>query len=232
MSAPTLIPPGGGEIIGDAPDRRVEVLSDHDALHATWSRFGPRRDGANLHIHRLHTDFFYVLEGELTVRVGVEDDNRVVPAGQLVSVPPLVVHGFRNASEADVKYLNLHAPGAGFIQYMRGIRDGARVDMDQEDPPSEGIRPASEARIGDASVVFDAIAIEEVRCEPGAAEGPPRVGDRHLVWYYVLEGELALTAGPHEVHAHTGSWIKLPPGAPHAAAAAGPEPVRFLEIGV
>ena len=45
-------------MIGDAPDRRVEILSDHDALHATWSRFGPHRDGADLHIHRRHTDLF------------------------------------------------------------------------------------------------------------------------------------------------------------------------------
>ena len=232
MSAPTVIPPGGGEIIGDTPDRRVEVLSDHDALHATWSRFGPRRDGANLHIHHEHTDFFYVLEGELTVRLGVDDENVVVPAGKLVSVPPYVVHGFRNASDADVKYLNLHAPGGGFIPYMRGMRDGTPVDMDQYDPPADGVRPAREAAIGDARYEAAAVAIAEVRCEPGATEGPPRVGDRQRAWYFVLEGELALTAGNHELHAHAGSWIQLPPGVPHAAAAAGPEPVRFLEIGV
>jgi len=26
MSEPTLVPPGGGEVIGDSPDRRVEIL--------------------------------------------------------------------------------------------------------------------------------------------------------------------------------------------------------------
>jgi hypothetical protein len=36
-----VIPPSGGEIIGDAPGRRVEILSDRDPLHATVSRFGP-----------------------------------------------------------------------------------------------------------------------------------------------------------------------------------------------
>ena len=66
MNEPTVIAPGGGEVIGDAPDRRVEILSEHDALHATWSRFGPRREGADLHVHRRHTDLFYVLAGELT----------------------------------------------------------------------------------------------------------------------------------------------------------------------
>jgi hypothetical protein len=31
-----VIPPAGGEIIGDPADRRVEILSDDDSLHATW----------------------------------------------------------------------------------------------------------------------------------------------------------------------------------------------------
>ena len=96
MSEPAVIPPGGGEVIGDSPDRRVEILADHDAVHATWSRFGPRRDGADLHIHRRHTDLFYVLEGELTLRLGAEGEGVAVPAGTLARVPPLVVHGFRN----------------------------------------------------------------------------------------------------------------------------------------
>ena len=58
-------------------------------------------------------------------------------AGTLVCVPPLVVHGFRNASDAPMRYLNLHAPGVGFATYMRGgLRDGVKVVYDQEDPPA------------------------------------------------------------------------------------------------
>ena len=81
MNEPIVIPPGGGEVIGDSAERRVEILSDDPALHATWSRFGPRRDGADLHVHRRHTDIFYVLEGELTVRLGLEDELVSVPQG-------------------------------------------------------------------------------------------------------------------------------------------------------
>ena len=39
-SEPTLVPPGGGEVVGDAPDRRVEILRDDETLQATWSRCG------------------------------------------------------------------------------------------------------------------------------------------------------------------------------------------------
>ncbi len=70
MSAATVIAPGEGEVIGDSPDRRVEILSAHDAPHATWSRFGPGRAGADLHVHRRHSDLFYVLEGELALIAG------------------------------------------------------------------------------------------------------------------------------------------------------------------
>src|SRR3954465_4400743 len=114
MGGPSVIAPGGGGVIGDAADRRVEILCDQDPLHATWSRFGPGRDGADLHVHRRHTDLFYVLQGELTLRLGRGGAPVAVPAGALARMPPMVVHGFRNASDEDVRYLNLHAPGRGF----------------------------------------------------------------------------------------------------------------------
>src|SRR3954451_6499414 len=137
MSGPTVIPPGGGEVIGDSPERRGEILSEHDALAATWSRFGPGRDGADLHVHRGHSDLFYVLDGELTVRLGPSGDEVPVPAGTLVRVPPLVVHGFRNGTDEELRSLNLHAPGEGFASYLRAVRDGRSIVYDQEPPPDD-----------------------------------------------------------------------------------------------
>ena len=220
MAEPTVSPPGGGELIGDAPDRRVEILCEHDALHATWTRFGPGRDGADPHIHRHHTDFFYVLAGELTVRLGVEGEEVAVPAGRLVRVPPMVVHGFRNAADAELRYLNFHAPGAGFVAYMRGLRDGRRVPFDQADPPADGLRPATEAAIGEPFTDTDAIAIAEV---PG--ERPPR-DDRELLALYVLEGEVTIDTGGRELRAPAGSWVQVPPGDAPALSADG----RYLDF--
>lgn len=199
MSEPAVVPPGGGEIIGDTPDRRVEVLAEHDALHVTWSRFGPGRDGADRHIHRAHTDLFHVLDGVLTIKLGTGGDEVEVPAGSLVRVPPFVVHGFRNAGDADVRYLNLHAPGLGFADYLRGLRDGSPVPFDQEPPPATGIRPASEAVVGgDADV--DEISVTRRSLEPGRHE---------LGWCFVLDGELELDGG---LRAPAGAWAE-PAGA-------------------
>ena len=205
-----LIRPGGGEVIGDSPERRVEVLSDHPSLHATWSRFAPGRAGADLHIHRRHTDLFYVLAGELTVRLGVDGDEVVVPAGRIARVPPLVVHGFRNGSDAEMRYLNFHAPGVGFADYMRGIRDGRPLSYDQEPPPDSGTRPPSEASISPPPVEVDAIAIAEVS-EVAVGATP------ELASYFVLDGEAVFTVDGEELSAPTGSWLQVPPGVAHGA---------------
>jgi mannose-6-phosphate isomerase-like protein (cupin superfamily) len=127
------------ELLGDAPDRRVELLCEHERVHVTWTRFGPLRMGADPHVHYEHADFFYVLEGELTVILA--DGELTVPAGKLVRVPPRVVHGFRNAADTELRYLNLHVPGMGFADYMRGLRDGRKVPFDQYPPPDEGTVP-------------------------------------------------------------------------------------------
>jgi mannose-6-phosphate isomerase-like protein (cupin superfamily) len=223
-----IIPPGGGEVVGDSKDRRVEILSDHDALHVTWSRFGPGRDGADLHVHHRHTDLFYVLLGELTMRLGPEGEEVRVPAGQLVRVPPGVVHGFRNASRAEVRYLNLHAPGVGFADYMRARRDGWSQTYDQFDPPADGGRPPSEIVIGEPFADTQAIRVEEVPLEAGWREP----ADRAQLWsYYVLEGELAVRAGDRELAAVAGSWVQAPPDSPHAVAAGGAGAARVLEVG-
>jgi quercetin dioxygenase-like cupin family protein len=234
VTEPRVIPPRTGEIVGDAPDRRVEILCDHDALHATWSRFGPGRDGADLHVHYHHDDCFYVLDGEFTLRLGPDGGPVTVPAGALARMPHVVVHGFRNASEAEVRYLNLHAPGQRFAEYMRAMRDGRDFTYDQHEPPADGGRPPSEAVIGGAeplpggaTLLADAerIAVAELRGEHLEA---PHVHD-HLEACYVLEGELEIGDGAGRVQvAGAGAWVELAPGTPHAIRA--PRSARFLSL--
>lgn len=205
-----VVPPGGGEVVGDSPERRVEILSDHDALHATWSRYAPGRDGASLHVHHEHTDLFYVLTGELTLRLGVEDRQVVLPAGTLARMPPLVVHGFRNAGDTEVTYLNLHTPGRGFAQFLR---DGDMGPYDQWDPPEDGGRSSDDAVItADGPVLAD---------EPGIAvdvldvDGTP-APDEHLTSYWVLDGP------------DPGAWLQVEPGEEHALSG----PARALRVRV
>jgi quercetin dioxygenase-like cupin family protein len=209
----SVILPGGGEVIGDAPDRRVEILSDDPSVNATLSRFGPGRAGADLHVHRRHSDLFYVLEGELTVRLGLEDRAVTVPAGSVAMVPPGVVHGFRNASDAELRYLNFHAPGLRFTDYMRGLRDGRPFAYDQFDPPADGGRTASEVVVGPPPLEIDALALAE---RSGSRDEELHVHDDQVESLYVLEGDVVLAVGDEELRASAGSWAQIPPGVPHA----------------
>lgn len=208
-----VVVPGGGDVIGDSPIRRVEILSDRAPLHATAARLAAGQDGADLHVHYEHSDLFYVLAGEVTVRLGLEDRQVGVPAGTLARVPPGVVHGFRNAGEVELRYLNFHAPGCGFATYMRGLRDGVKVDYDQHDPPADGGRPLSEVELsGGDGVLIDVEAIRVERIEGATA---PRT-IHALASYWVLEGDLKLTAGAEEVWAPAGAWVQVAAGHPHA----------------
>ncbi|HUQ23995.1 MAG TPA: cupin domain-containing protein [Gaiellaceae bacterium] len=166
---PILLEPGSGEVVGDSADRRVEILCDRDELVVTWTRFGPGRDGASPHVHRTHCDLFFVLVGELTFLLGSEPEEHVLPPGTLALAPPLVVHGFRNAAAEELRYLNLHAPGAAFADYLRGTNPA----FDQHEPPADGGRPLTDAFVvppGTDGVLVDRPEIRvEIRDEPGPA---------------------------------------------------------------
>jgi quercetin dioxygenase-like cupin family protein len=121
-----------GEAIGNRTEtRRATLLVDADELTVTEFFYGPGERGAQPHVHHLHSDAFFVLEGELTfsMREPVRG-----PAGTLVVFPPNVVHGFDNDGEGSALFYNLHMPATGFGEYLRG----RNPDFDQHDPPADG----------------------------------------------------------------------------------------------
>jgi mannose-6-phosphate isomerase-like protein (cupin superfamily) len=151
-----------GETIADDKRRAIVLLIDRPELTVTWTRYGARERGPDLHVHREHTDAFYVLEGELTFEVGPRAHRVRAPAGAFVAVPPDVVHTFVNCSPADASWLNFHAPDQDFAAYLRSSRDGRASAWDSFDPPADGGRPALDAivstpgdgeRLGDRSAL-------------------------------------------------------------------------------
>ena len=101
----------------------------------------PGFPGPPPHVHEQLHDMFYVLEGELTMRVG--DDERALGPGTFVCVPPGVVHTFSNPGDAPVRFLNFNTP-AGWENYMRDLAAAAR----------EG-RPATSEEIGRIASRYD-----------------------------------------------------------------------------
>ena len=107
--SPIALGPGEGE----------GVKADRPELSLLEVTFDPG-SGVDPHLHKQHSDSFFVLEGEVEFHVG----DQVVQGspGTYVLAPPDVVHWFRNVSDAPVRMLNLHTPG-GFVQYRRELRE-------------------------------------------------------------------------------------------------------------
>jgi quercetin dioxygenase-like cupin family protein len=144
MTAPTMLRREDGETITARERRDVILLTAGDDLTVTWSRYAAGERGPDLHVHHEHIDAFYVLEGELTFAIGPAGDPVRFGPGGFVAVPPDVAHGFANESDAEVCWLNFHAPDKGFATYLRDARDGKDAAFDSFDPPADGGRPGSE----------------------------------------------------------------------------------------
>ena len=122
----------GEHITNRPPERRATILVDAEELIVSEFAYGPGERGAKPHVHHRHSDAFLVVEGEFTFHLG--DGSQTLPAGTLLFIPPDVVHGFDNDSDARARCFNFHVPSSGFGEYLRG----RNPDFDQFDPPEDG----------------------------------------------------------------------------------------------
>jgi mannose-6-phosphate isomerase-like protein (cupin superfamily) len=129
------------ETISDTPTRNVLILVEHEDITITWTRFSHGERGPDLHVHHRHTDAFFVLDGELTFELGAESEAVRIGAGGFVAIPPHVGHSFVNASGADARWLNFHAPDCGFAHFLRSLRAGAPEPWDSFEMPADGGLP-------------------------------------------------------------------------------------------
>lgn len=233
------------ETISAGKQRKVVLLAEHEQVTVTWSRYAPGERGPALHVHRRHTDAFYVLDGELTFELGPDAARTTVAAGAFVAVPPLVAHAFVNASDDDVRWLNIHAPDAGFAEYLRTLRDGTPGEWDSFDVPDDGGRPASEAliagpglgerlRTGRRDVLIKG-ALDELCVAEWALDGPFAGPPLHhhalsVDGFYVIAGELELTAGGRATVIGEGELAAVPAGVDHTFHHRRDDPVRVLNI--
>ena len=114
MDDPIVLDPGEGEPLGTGVVKAARPeLSLIEFVLAPGGAVQP-------HLHRGHSDSFYVLEGEVEFETG----GGVVSAtaGSFVLSPAGVVHSFRNVSDAPARLLNLHTPG-GFVEYRRELAE-------------------------------------------------------------------------------------------------------------
>jgi quercetin dioxygenase-like cupin family protein len=178
-------------------------------LDATWSVFEGGEPGAGPHFHREHVDAFYVVDGELTFRVGASLTPVQAGPGTFVLVPPGVVHAFDNDSDAVARWLNFHSPSTGFADYLRGEREG----FDSFDPPADGGLDPALVTVATASP-FGAHPLLSATTLDAGAEPISRADEVNA--FFVVEGEAELNLGGRTLTGGPGTWMVAAPGEVHA----------------
>jgi mannose-6-phosphate isomerase-like protein (cupin superfamily) len=246
-----LLRAGDGEVVADRPQRTLRILTDHELLNLTWFRYEPGQEGPDPHVHYTHTDAFYVLEGEIELRLGPDVESVRAPAGTLGAAPPNLVHTFRNSSDSTAFFLNVHAPGAGFAAMLRARRDGRdeeAAEFDQHDPPGDGGRPLADAIVsapgkGERIASRSSMLVKAgsaggdghfslVETElPAGYPGPPRHLHRRTVeMFFVLQGAVTLHTVTHEAELAPGDFALVPPGVTHTFKNPNASPSRCVVL--
>jgi quercetin dioxygenase-like cupin family protein len=219
---------------------RIVLKAAFEQLCITESWFSSARDGASPHIHRLHVDSFYVLEGELAVLV--DDEEVLLGAGAFASAPPELVHGFRTTMPT--RFLNFHTPDGGFAENLRDRNRGGPGGFDSFDVPPASGRPGVEgvvlgagegerletgSRVATIKAGRDELSLIEFELKPGF-EGPdPHEHAGSVDSFYVLEGEVEFEVEGEQLLLGPGSFVGAAPGVEHTFGV-GPGPGRLLNI--
>jgi thiamine-phosphate pyrophosphorylase len=232
--------PSANAIVTGPGEHVRALLPQVELLEATLE---PGANGARPHVHRVHTDVFYVLEGELELRLG--DETVRVPAGSCVAAPPLLLHGFRNPGDVPARYLNIHAPGV----FARGASAGEQpehfdtyfgtdvaVAVAEDAPaarpvgngPGDGDRLAKEHRLALVKAVLPELDVIDYFVGPDYDGAGKHVHLRHADCFYVLEGELELRVDDEVIHAGPGTSVVVPPGVVHEFTSVGR--AHFLNV--
>ena len=104
--------------------------AETDGLCSVWEgRFPGGMMGAAPHYHRGRDEFFYVLEGELVLRIG--DEGQTARAGTFAFIPRGTIHGFHNQSSDSATLLVMHHP-AGFEHYFEELQHLASRQGERE----------------------------------------------------------------------------------------------------
>jgi quercetin dioxygenase-like cupin family protein len=242
VSQPLLLAPGEGEKTTDRSERSITILCELDQLIVSLFRYEPGQKGPDAHVHRKHTDSFYVLEGEVDFGLGPEITRLKGGPETFAGAPPNVVHTFRNSSDATALFLNVHAPSMGFGDVLRG---GGHQHFDQFDPPEDGGRPFEDgifrpAGAGDTiehehtshrvQTELPELSVIEMTFRPEFEGVDPHTHDDLVDAFYVLAGEADFVVGDEVRRAGSGSFLAAPPGARHGFSNPGPADLRVLNF--
>jgi quercetin dioxygenase-like cupin family protein len=146
---PIVAGPGEGEalwFLGVLATIKASAKTTGGAV-AVIEHLAPRGTGSPLHVHSREDEWFYVVDGELTI--WVDGETIVAPAGSFVFGPKGIPHTFIVSSE-QARFLLVTEP-AGFEQFMRAAGEpAARLEIPPPatEPPDVAALSAAAAEFG------------------------------------------------------------------------------------
>ncbi len=112
-----MLAPGAGERY--SPPGHPDVVLKAGPSATLWAysllEFTVVRNGPPMHVHHDAEEAFYVLDGEITIRMGTETVQAI--AGSFVLIPRETSHTFDNASDHPSRLLTIFSP-PGFEQFF------------------------------------------------------------------------------------------------------------------
>jgi len=111
-----LLGPREGELLA-GPKREIYVRHEGPEYEVLEFYCEPGFGPVDPHVHEDHTDSFFILEGEVEFTIG--DETVRAGPGTWVAAPAGVRHGFSIPGPSGAHFLNIHAPGRGFIRRVR-----------------------------------------------------------------------------------------------------------------
>ena len=143
--------PGQGRTFSVGVDRataKVEAADTGDAFSLIEYVAAPNVPGPPLHIHRVVSETFVVLDGEVEFRAG--NDRRKLTGGSTAFIPPGIPHTFAVAGTEPARWMGIFSPGR-YIGLVEGIGNAF---------PSDG-GPPDEAKIGEVFAAYDTEVVPE-----------------------------------------------------------------------
>jgi quercetin dioxygenase-like cupin family protein len=230
VSQAVLLGPGEGEQLGE----RIVVKIERPELSVNEVNAPRPFEGAGPHFHKEHVDAFFILEGEVEFINGTET-LRAGP-GTSVVVPPGIVHGFTVPGANGARYLNIHAPDGGFIEYIRrATGDGVPIAWDSysvKEPygPAEAIVAGPDGgerlkrRFLENVIRAETteISLFELTFDETWEGVDPHSHDDHVDSFFVLDGEVDFLLEDDTVRAGVGTYFAAPIGITHGFRPVGP----------
>jgi mannose-6-phosphate isomerase-like protein (cupin superfamily) len=246
---------GHGERIAGDGDLGVTLLADVEQIGVAEIRSEPGGLAPPLHLHSQHAECFFVLAGELMLRL--EDRELQAGAGTWVHVPAGVVHTFSVTGDTRAHFLDIHAPSCGFGDFVRGLEAASSEDelravraaFDQQPVPEyatgdpglvtvrrgggaegETMAGRTEHRRATLLVDSDELTVTEFFYGPGERGAKPHVHHHHADAFFVVEGELAVAVGSGSLRVPAGTLVILPPDVVHSFDNDGAESALFYNF--